>query len=758
MTTYAGNPSLAPDVQKRVVETFRHAVSSAADGDRQEALLGCDFVLRLDPAFEPARTLQQMLAQDRPPEAIRTLLAAAGAPAAAGATTPFVAAAPGLVSTFSRLFEARRFEELLAAAQAQAAAVAGDPKLRDLVAQAQARYEAEPFVREQLDLARRALGRGELAAVAAAVATARELDASHPGLAEIERLSASAASMSNSLKIDWDEEERTVPPPPDLREPSPAAAAPPPAAAAPPPASEPAGFDLPEIDFAAAGSFFDVPAAPAESGDPTTRPGTEPDAGAAPLDFAADDLSLPEFDPAPTSFDPAPPSFDLPADAAGAPAGDADGRVGSLLEEGEAAFANGDYQAAIDAWSRIFLIDIDNEVAAQRIERARQLKAEQERAVEEVFHEGVARFDAGEWQAAEEAFRRVLEMQPSYVLAREYLDKLTERAATGAAPSALPELAPLPAPSAAAGREDLEATVRRRPPGGEEILVPPEPGGAPEAKRPALEGFAVKRKRGVRLTPAFLGIGGAVLVALGIGGWFLATNWSRLFPNAPAPAATSPSDTAAVVARARKLHEEGKTAVAIAQLRRIPPQDASYAEAQSLVSQWEKLVETTVEPGLPRELAERQADLVRRAEAALGGGETFVARRLLAEATTIAPLSGEAIELSATVEQRAAGFAEELALIRDGEFERVLNRLWRRHEADPADKDVRRLMVDSYYNLSLADLQRGDPRAARAKLREARQFDAQDPLLERLDRFCAAYEKREQDLLYRIFVKYLPPR
>ena len=746
MTTYPGNSALAPDIQKRVVETFRHAVESAADGNVPEALLGCDFVLRLDAEFEAARTLQQMIAQERPPETIRGLLATVAArPETGAAVASFTAASPGLVASFQRLFEARRFEELLSAAQSQTAAVAGDPKLRDLVALAQARYEAEPFVREQLDLARRALGSGKLDDVVAAVTRARSLDASHPGLAEIERLSASASSMSTSLKIDWDEEDHAMPPPADLR---PSAAT-----EAPTPAAVPGGADFPDIDFAKEGAFFDLPASsPAAADDPAMQPGTVPPGDDLAPFGTMDDLALPEFD-APS------PSFEQSEVEAAAEAiesrGEGDSRVRNLLDEGEAAFASNDYQAAIDAWSRIFLIDIDNEEAAKRIERARQLKAEQERAVEEIFHEGVARFDAGEWDAAGDAFRRVLVAQPSYVLAREYLDKLDERVATGAAPSGLPQLAPLPS-APLAGRDEAEATVRRR--RGEEILVPPEPGDERETKRPVIEGFAVKKKKGVRLTPAFLGIGGAVLVALGVGGWFVASNWSKLFPNAPAPAATSPSDIAAVVARARKLHEEGKTAVAIAQLRRVPPQDASYAEAQSLVSQWEKLVERPVDAGVPPELVKRQGDLVRQAGAALEAGETFVARRLLAEATAIAPLGGPGVELSATVEQRAGAFSQELALVRDGEHERALNLLWRRREADPADKDVRRLMVDAYYNLVLVDLQRGDPRAARNRLREARELDRSDPMLDRLDRFCAVYEKREQDLLYRIFVKYLPAR
>jgi len=739
MPTYPGNPALAPDIRKRILEAFRHSVEAGADGNRDEALLGCDFVLRLDPTFEPALELQQMIEQGRPPEAIRALAAAFGDERTAPGTASFTAAAPGLVATFNRLFEARRFGELLSAAQAQAAAVAGDPKLHELVNQAQARYDAEPFVREQLDRARRALGSGSFGDVAEAVARARELDPSHPGLAEIERLRASAASMSSSLKIDWDEEDNAVPPPAELA---------PPHVAAPPP-GEPAGptfvaaddLELPEIDFSSVSAppAFALAAPAPRAAGPSARP---------PLPSPAYDLELPELDASPLA--------EAAGDAAGEPleGGDGDGRVKVLLDEGEAAFQSGDYQSAIDAWSRIFLIDIDNEDAAKRIERVRQLKSEREREIEEVFHQGVSHFDAGEWDAARDVFRRVLEAQPSYVLAREYLDKLEERAAEGAGPGRLSELAPPAAPPAARA----EPASRRRV-GSEEILVPPEPGDHREVVAPAVEGFAVKKKRGFHATPAFLGIGGGVLAALGVGGWLLASNWSHLFPNAPAAAVTAAADAASVVARARKLHEDGKTVVAIAQLRRVPPQDAAYAEAQSLISQWERLSEKEKpEPGVDRELLARRDELVARADAAVAAGEHFLGRRLLAEAAAVAPLERRGLELQTTVEQRAQQYADVLALVRDGEYERALNLLWRRHEADPADKDLRRLMVDAYYNLSVTDLQRGDPAAARLKVREARNFDQSDPLLDRLDRFCAVYEKREQDLLYRIFVKYLPVR
>src|SRR5262249_52116107 len=59
--SYPGNPSLSADAQQRILGTFQQTLDLAAQGSRQEALLGCDFVLRMDPSFEPARRLQHRL-------------------------------------------------------------------------------------------------------------------------------------------------------------------------------------------------------------------------------------------------------------------------------------------------------------------------------------------------------------------------------------------------------------------------------------------------------------------------------------------------------------------------------------------------------------------------------------------------------------------------------------------------------------------------------------------------------------------------
>ena len=103
---------------------------------------------------------------------------------------------------------------------------------------------------------------------------------------------------------------------------------------------------------------------------------------------------------------------------------ESDRRIRELLDEGQTAFDAGDPQGAIDAWSRIFLIDIDHQEASRRIEAARKLKAENERQVEEIFHDGLAQLEAGDAAGARRAFQRVLEIQPGYFAAREYLQQL----------------------------------------------------------------------------------------------------------------------------------------------------------------------------------------------------------------------------------------------------------------------------------------------------------------------------------------------
>jgi tetratricopeptide (TPR) repeat protein len=437
--------------------------------------------------------------------------------------------------------------------------------------------------------------------------------------------------------------------------------------------------------------------------------------------------------------------------------GDAEGdrRIAELLDEGQQAFERGDHQGAIDAWSRIFLIDIDHQEASRRIEEARRLKNEQDRKIEEVYHEALDAAQAGREAEARDGFERVLALAPGHGAALEQIERLDSGRPPAPPPAAVPESLPAEAaaPPAPASAEPLK----------EEILVPPEPGAAPP---PAADRAAAGPTRTMvatgRTPRRFLLIGSLVLVVVLAGGWLLWENRASIFPNADeAPVAEAPAEVDPI-ARATRLHEAGRTAIAVNQLRRLPPESPQYEEAQALISQWEAEGQSAAVPEPPgdgdAEAEQRQVDMIEQAAAAAAAGEYLRARSLLTEAETLAPLPAGSESLKAEVEAQVEPLVPQLELMEMGEYSRALPELWRLHQADPDDPDVRHLIADAYYNLAVRSLQQGDAEAAAEHLEEATGVSPDDPTLARHLRFAQTYAQRDKDLLYRIYVKYLPPR
>ena len=59
--SYPGSPSLSAEAREKVLQTFRHTLDMARAGRNEDALLGCDFILKMDPRFAPARRLLSSL-------------------------------------------------------------------------------------------------------------------------------------------------------------------------------------------------------------------------------------------------------------------------------------------------------------------------------------------------------------------------------------------------------------------------------------------------------------------------------------------------------------------------------------------------------------------------------------------------------------------------------------------------------------------------------------------------------------------------
>ena len=692
--SYSGNPALSSDVKQRILSTFDQTLDLAREGNRQEALLGCDFVLRMDPQFQPAHLLQERLRATTGPVSVDDLSGTPAMPVLdpfadlAGLSLDLPDLLPdqggsgggggSLRAELQTLSDQRRFPELMAAVQRNQAAVTGDPELQRILGVAQERMEAEPFVLKFLASARQALQSGDAAETARLLDKARALDPGHPGIVELDRLRASGAGSS---------------------------------------AAAPAALKIPK-----------------------------------PIKTGAMPVSL----------------------AFGGGDSESDRRIRELLDEGQTALDAGDPQGAIDSWSRIFLIDIDHQEASRRIESARKLKAESERQAEEIFHDGLAQLEAGDAAGARRAFQRVLEIQPGYFAAREYLQQLDAGTvpppSRGMAPVIAEPVVPFPSSREVAGHDFQQ-----------EILVPPEPFESPAAseQRPVKN----KKKGGAsrdsgRARRLFLLVGGAVLLLALAGAWFFLQNREQLFPNSQEAEATPPAAAAKAatdpISRAERLHKAGRTTTAVSQLKRIPPNDPHYAKAQMLIAQWTGgtapgdpaavgaaspgTAPGGVVPALNAETTARRAALLAAAHQASAQNNYIRALGRLEQADALAKLDGAEAQLLADTRNRLAPLANQIDLFRQHEWEHALPDLWRMHDSDPANRDVTQLIVDSYYNLAVRDLQRADAKKAAENLKEAINLQKDDELLTRHYLFAQTYQERPKDLLYRIYVKYLPYR
>jgi tetratricopeptide (TPR) repeat protein len=689
--TYSGNPSISPDVRQRILGTFDQTLQLASEGSRQEALLGCDFVLRMDPQFEPARVLQERLKSGTGAVQVDDLRN----PGSAKSTAPddpfadldglsldlpdlHLGGSSDLRSQLQDLLDRRRFQELMAAAERERAAVTADPELLRIVQASQERMEAEPYVLKFLTAARQSQQAGHAEEVSRLLDKARSLDPGHPGIAELEK--------ARGIR--------------------------------------PAARDI----------------------------------------QVAEEMQLPS--PLQTTAMPASLAF-------GGGDSESDRRIQELLDEGQSALSSGDPQGAIDAWSRIFLIDIDHQEAARLIEAARKLKAENERQVEEIFHDGLASLEAGRTEAARRSFQRVLEIQPGYFAAREYLQQIEAGTAAAPRPAGAREttraapgpVVPLPSAVEVSGR-DLK----------EEILVPPEPSGGGSARasafRPPKKAAVAREGRARRL---FILVGAPVLLLVGLVAWFASQQWDRLFPNSQEATVAAPSQAATSdpISRAERLYKNGKTDLALKQLQLIPAADPHYAEAQKLIAEWEAAAsgaplaaeatpQPPVDPAAPVAPApagpDRHQELLTLARQAHADRSYFQALKRLNQAAALAKLEGADAEMLADTQRKLQPIARELDLFRQHEWEAILPSLWRMHDANPGDRDVTQLIADSYYNLAIKDLQRNDVSKAAEKLTEAAKLQPNDEAIKRNLLFAQTYEQRPKDLLYRIYAKYLPFR
>ncbi|HKO01309.1 MAG TPA: tetratricopeptide repeat protein, partial [Thermoanaerobaculia bacterium] len=518
------------------------------------------------------------------------------------------------------------------------------------------------------------------------------------------------------------------------------------------------------------GFSFDAPAAPAAPAAPSS---TMDALGSFSFGNAAPSADAPfaggfSFDsPAPAPPPPADDSFNFGGSPAGgkAPAtGDFDFTTASIetspddqkkiaqyLADGDRAFDAGEFQQAIDLWSRIFLIDVTNEQASERIERAKVRRRDVEQKVEGTLAAAISAFDRGDKEGARAKFGEVLSADPTNDTAHEYLQRLTSTVTEGGAGAYESPYTP------AANRSDDDDLFSDDAVSGsyeDSVLTPPEAQAAP-APGAAKKKAAPKAAPTAAKKPLPLGLIGVIVGAIIlIGGGYFA--WSKFM----AKPAVDPAASAIILKDARGLAQQGKYDQAMSMLQDIKPDDPLHDQALVMMADLQHKKAQAAEMIDGRPAAVVYQENLANGKAAFEGHDYVAAVKAFDAAQRIKALPPDMKQLYDTASQQVAKLVSAQGLFKERKFADAIVSLEALAAADPQNKSIQRLLTDAHFNLGATALQEERLADAIQQFDEVLKLDPNDALAKRSRELAVRYNapRQQRDLLYHIYVKYLPLR
>jgi tetratricopeptide (TPR) repeat protein len=683
---YPGNPSLAAPVKDRVVSTFQQTLALYRQGRKDEVVAGCGLILQMDPMFDPAKKLLEKTRNPALPIDVDALFGADTRP---------------LMEQARQAMTGRDFQAVIHFTSEILSEDLMNEEARVLGDEAREKLEAAPFIDQFTRKCEQNLAAGNPVAAKADLEKARALDATHPevvrlGQALAARQSGPRPAASSSFIVD------------DRAQPAPGRGT---------SQASDFGFTFEEEkapDTSFANFSFDSPTdSPFAFGGGAKPPVGEFDFSTASVSTTPDDQK----------------------------------KIEQYLADGDRAFDAGDHQQAIDLWSRIFLIDVTNDHASERIERAKAKRREVEQKADALIASGLAAIERKDAVRARAEFTEALRLDPNNATAREHLDEL-----------ATAEARPASAPAApSADRDDkidLDFFDEELPPGAEAPLVPPPPSSGaitpPRAGEPLPK--AKKGQSATRKLPVGAIVGVLVVLALAAGGWF---GW-QYFANRPEATTTSATD--AVLARAKMLAGRGKYDEAIALLQDVKANDPQHDAALVMIAdlQQKKAGSAAFIEGKPA--AQYYDEKVAAARAAFDRHDFAAAKTAFEEALRVKPLALEAKAQYDTAANQVAQLEAAKKLFTEQRYDEAIANLQPILAQDSQNANVQRMILDAHFNLGAKALQEERTADAVTQFDEVLKVNPGDDLAKRSRELALRYDKQTKDLLYRIYVKYLPLR
>jgi tetratricopeptide (TPR) repeat protein len=699
-------------VKDRILSTFDHTLTLYREGRTDEVVSGCNLILQMDPLFDPAKKLLEKARNPASPINVNALMPQRGADALREAR------------------EAMAARDFQRAVQITTEILTNDlmnDDARILSDEAREKMEATPFVEQFVRKCEQHVKSGNMSAARTDLEKARALDGSHPAIAQMEQLIASKDAAPGS----FDASSFVV----DTPAPAPSRGS---------AQASDFGFTFEEDKGgqqqqpAFASFSFDSPAAPAPQAPPAAPPASDsPFAGG----FSFDTPVTPSPSPAPafSGFEtpakaPATGDFDF-STASMETSPDDQRKIEQYLQDGDRSFATGDYQTAIDLWSRIFLIDVTNDAASERIEKAKLLRRDAEQKLDSVIAAGIQAFDRRDFTTARSRFNEVLQVDRDNSTALDYLERIESAPSTFAPPP----------PERSYDDSVLDEQSLDDDPF-DSALTPPSAGAAKAKGTSKAPSQAPKKSRS--LGPVLAAV--VAVVVLG-GGWFA---YNTFFGKAP----VDQGATAGTIGRASALAAQGKFDQAIAMLRDIKPGDPQYDAALALIDDVQKKKQraATMIDGIPA--GQFYDERLAAARMAMDAHDYVAAKIAFEQATRVKPLPPDVKALYDSATQQVAKLDTAKALFAERKFQEVIAALQPMLEQDPQNRSIQRMIVDARFNLGAVALQQEKLKDAVREFDEVLKTDPNDELARRSRDLAQRYDGQQVDLLFRIYVKYLPLR
>jgi tetratricopeptide (TPR) repeat protein len=403
---------------------FRQAVAKLQEGQREEAMIGLEFVLRLDPTFKPATNLRQQLGSGAQEIDLTDIIGQLQAPA--------TETIDGYLIEAVESFNQRNFLDAKAKVEQVLLELPGHEEARQLQRQIDDALKVEIQVGQFLAQAREALDQSDPQEAANFVMMAQALDPHHSGIAPTLQEIHAAGGVPDQRTVEQpspvdtvafetsDQGPEVFAAEFDEADQPQASSQPPTEESAAQPAFEPPVDTEPEDasplwEAVEPAEFSIAPELPQEGIAPPPSD-QEPESEPPPVDDVA---GLFADEPVPTETPAADDISDLfdaggeeaPAEANLSPE---ELRAQELLRAGEAAFTSGNFMAAMDSWSRVYLIDPANIVVSPRIEEARQRLEETERRIEHLLFEAREASELGDEERTTALLDEVLTLHPRH--------------------------------------------------------------------------------------------------------------------------------------------------------------------------------------------------------------------------------------------------------------------------------------------------------------------------------------------------------